>query len=776
MQPSAFYADEEKTYAGGFVYRVTTSGVNSLYSLNDQLDVSIAYTTPINAKYNQMNMGGWNNTSAATYVEKSLYFSKDYGSTGHSNVNQLNVRKDSFTQTGDTYICFAVNPSGYYYFGNAIDATETKGSLASKLLTDFEINKIVFRMGLLNGWDKSEFEYFQSNGSLQDNDGHDIAFADFIANPDDYVIRSFDVVALGYWDGSTWKANNLSNSPNIKPVFMTKNAMTWGYLALNQHLFNAASGTGSWGVSNVSVYNSTSGNTTNINAWSRGAVYSGLASAGYILGGVNEHLEHKPDMTYTTMMDKCDNGVTGADTTLPAKEFYLADSVLSYKYDQYTLSNDSGSSGPSHFSRYNYYFCCGIKGSALSTLLAHCGAYFYYGGSLTDLNNSGATPDNMAVEGMILGEMNAGGNTTGNWIGPDAMPDYVGPNKGGSIVHPEYNPTPPPPSGDEDDMDIMNTGATGSSGGFTHFYIMSPQDLIDLLSDFYTHADAGESLSNNLVCSYILGIPSSNWAATEDVPVAIHNSAQGTPFVSVDDYKHVTATNNMLVTGTFDVPRRTNTFYDFSPYTTYEVFIPCCGWVRLPDTVAGRTINVYLYLDIASCCVKGQVMISGAGVCAVVNGALGSPIPMAVIESGILRGNNIQAGMGMIGGAIQTGVSAGSGNAMGIGLGAERILTGLVNCSVAGNTNYTEQKGGTGDITQFAMGHQCYMKITHPVIDPVVNEYIFAHTVGYLCNTVGQLSDFHGFTMCSNPHIHISATSTEKEEIKRLLEEGVILP
>ena len=337
------------------------------------------------------------------------------------------------------------------------------------------------------------------------------------------------------------------------------------------------------------------------------------------------------------------------------------------------------------------------------------------------------------------------------------------------------SPTPPTPSSG-DDMDVMNTGATGSSGGFTHFYIMSPQDLIDLLADFYTRADAGETLSNNIVCCYILGIPSSSWASTESVPVAIHNSAQGTPFVSNDNYNHVTATNNMIVTGTFDVPRITNTFYDFSPYSTYEIFIPCCGWVRLPDTVAGRTINVYLYLDIASCCVKGQVMISGAGVCAVVNGALGSPIPIAVIESGILRGNNIQAGMGMIGGAIQTGVSAGNGNSMGIGLGAERILSGLVNCTVAGNTNYTEQKGGTGDITQFAMGHQCYIKITHPEIDPVVNEDIFGHTVGYLCNSIGQLSNFHGFTMCSNPHINISASDREREEIKQFLEQGVILP
>lgn len=346
----------------------------------------------------------------------------------------------------------------------------------------------------------------------------------------------------------------------------------------------------------------------------------------------------------------------------------------------------------------------------------------------------------------------------------------------GSTNHniPPTPPTPPTPSGD--DMDTMATGATGSSGGFTHFYIMSPQDLIDLLADFYTRADPGETLSNNLVCSYILGIPSSEFCATESVPVTIHNSAQGTPFVSQANYSHVTATNNLLVVGNFDVPRMTNTFYDFSPYSTYEVFIPCCGWVPLPDTVAGRKIYVEMYIDIASCCVKASVKISGDGVCAVENGVLGASIPMAVIESGILRGNNIQGGLGIISGGINTGIGAGNGNALGIGFGVQQILGGLIDCTIAGNTNYTQQKGGTGDITQFAMGHKCYLKVTHPELDSVVNESIFGHSVGYLCNSIGKLSDYHGFTVCGNPHVTFSASAEEREEIERLLSMGVILP
>lgn len=340
-------------------------------------------------------------------------------------------------------------------------------------------------------------------------------------------------------------------------------------------------------------------------------------------------------------------------------------------------------------------------------------------------------------------------------------------------ITPPTPPTPPLPPGD--DMESMATGATGSSGGFTHFYVMSPQDLIDFLADFYTRASSGETLTNNLVCSYILGIPSSEFCATEEVEIAIHNSAQGTPFVSQAKYSHITATNNLLVVGSFNVPRITNTFYDFAPYSTYEVFIPCCGWVALPDTVAGRSINVEIYIDIASCCLKAAVKTNDLGVCAVTNGVLGAAIPIAVIESGILRGNNIQAGLGIIGGGINTGVGAGSGNAMGIGFGVQQILNGLVECTIAGNTNYTQQKGGTGDITQFAMGHKCYMKVTHPDIDPVVNNSIFGHSVGYLCNSIGKLETFKGFTVCGNPHVTFSASAEEREEIERLLSIGVIL-
>lgn len=329
---------------------------------------------------------------------------------------------------------------------------------------------------------------------------------------------------------------------------------------------------------------------------------------------------------------------------------------------------------------------------------------------------------------------------------------------------------------DDDDMDNQGLGATGSSGGFTQFYVMSPADMLSFLTDFYTNAEPGETLINNLVCSYILGSAVSYWGATENIKITVHNSAQGTPFETQGTYKHVTGTNNNIPLGSFKVDRMTNTFYDFAPYSSYEIFIPCCGWVSLPDTVAGRTIYVSLQIDIATCGAKGVVKFDDGATCAVCSGVLGSSIPLAAIESGLLRGANVQSASATLGGALMAGAGFGSGN-IGLGLsGVSRVVDAFTQCSISGNTNFTNQKGSSGDITQFAMGHKCYLKITHPVVDKVVETTGFGHSVGYLCNDVGKLSTFTGFTICSNPHITgIVATDAEKEEIKQLLESGVIL-
>lgn len=351
----------------------------------------------------------------------------------------------------------------------------------------------------------------------------------------------------------------------------------------------------------------------------------------------------------------------------------------------------------------------------------------------------------------------------------------------GSTQHtvPPSPPGPTPPSAD-DDIDSMGfDGMSCNVGGPARYYIMSYSDIHHLIGDFNAHAEPGTSISNNIISCYVNALDW-NWSTGSEAIEIYSGGAQTTAFTSDINYAVLTGYNARDIIGSIDVPRMTNTFYDFSPYSTYEVYVPFCGWVALPDTVAGRNIKVYFETDEATCGCKGRIFFvdgSGNGVTvAEITGSFGAPCPIQVIEGGLYKQAMLSNGLQVIGG-IASGIMGGASGAGVLAVsGLSNAMQGLGNCLVAGNTNYGQTIGRAGDASGLMCAGKPYLKITYPPVDEVVNNNMFAHTVGYLCNTIGQLSNFHGFTVCANPHIHISATSTEKEEIKRLLEEGVILP
>lgn len=340
-------------------------------------------------------------------------------------------------------------------------------------------------------------------------------------------------------------------------------------------------------------------------------------------------------------------------------------------------------------------------------------------------------------------------------------------------------PSPPSPSG-EDDIDSMGfDGMSCNVGGPAKYYIMSYSDIHHLIGDFNAHAEPGTSISNNIISCYVNALDW-NWS-TGSEPIEIYSGgAQTIAFTSDINYDVLTGYNARNIIGSIDVPRMTNTFYDFSPYSTYEVYIPFCGWVALPDTVAGRHIKIYFETDEATCGCKGRVFFvddGGNGVTvAEITGSFGAPCPIQVIEGGLYKQAMLSNGLQVIGG-IASGIMGGaSGSGVFAVGGLSNAMQSLGNCLIAGNTNYGQTIGRAGDASGLMCAGKPYLKITYPPIDEVVNNSMFGHTVGYLCNSIGNLSNYHGFTVCGNPHVHISATSAEKEEIKQLLEQGVILP
>ena len=426
--------------------------------------------------------------------------------------------------------------------------------------------------------------------------------------------------------------------------------------------------------------------------------------------------------------------------------------------------------------KYLPYYCFGGAGSYFSTFRVFA-TLATKGDSLLYFGNSGVKiiADKpykpIITDGVVTG-------ITDDMTEPSELDEWdMGSTDHG--VSPSGPPTPPTPAGD-DDIDSMGyDGMSCNVGGPAKYYIMSYSDIHHLITDFNTHAEPGTSISNNIISCYINALDW-NWSTGSEAIEIYSGGAQKTVFTSDMNYKVLSGYNMRDVIGSIDVPRMTNTFYDFSPYSTYEVYVPFCGWVALPDTVAGRHIIVYLETDEATCGCKGRIFFVDSGgngvTVAEITGSFGAPCPVQVIEGGLYKQAMLSNGLQVIGG-IASGVM---GGAMGAGAlavsGLSSAMQSLGNCLIAGNTNYGQTIGRAGDASGLMCAGKPYLKITYPPIDEVVNNSMFGHTVGYLCNTIGKLKNFSGFTVCANPHITgVNCTDSEKEEIKRLLEEGVIL-
>lgn len=346
----------------------------------------------------------------------------------------------------------------------------------------------------------------------------------------------------------------------------------------------------------------------------------------------------------------------------------------------------------------------------------------------------------------------------------------------------KYGPEPPPPEPvTDDDYVDMGLGVETDGMAMYNMAVVTRADLIALITDFEANSDTGLSFIPHILGLYKLGISSSQLLTTITDKIRLHKEPGKTAFASAADYSIVDEQETYIDCGSITVDREellTNTFLDFSPYTTYEMFIPGCGWITLPDTIVGRTLTVTIVFDLATCSCKGIVrcgttLLHSGTTIATVNGIIGSSVPLSINETGLQRA-------AIMNGSTQAAMALGTAF-MGVGIGnpymgasgVAMAASALASNHIAGNSTYTSTKGGATDYSVFGDGWKAVLKITRPVLEIPDN---YGHSVGFVVNRYAQLSEFSGFTVCVNPHIHITATSDEKEEIKRLLEEGVILP
>lgn len=346
----------------------------------------------------------------------------------------------------------------------------------------------------------------------------------------------------------------------------------------------------------------------------------------------------------------------------------------------------------------------------------------------------------------------------------------------GSTNHniPPTPPTPPPPPIDPWDVDPETYGWSGGEvSGMVKYYLLTAGQMSELQTAMASNANWTIDYLNCIVSCFV--VPNSGIFFDAPIPTTVKFKLdKATQWDTGVSCKRIQGTKSKSG-GTIDIPRLTNTFYDFEPYSDYSVYIPFCGRVPIKGNVClGHEIKVTYYPDVPTCSLTAVISCGGATI-AIAKGSFGTMTPVtsngsdrktaAVIEdvAPIITG----IGTGIVGVAL--------GNPLIVGAGAAQALGGIMGGVKETVQSYAYSVGSTGDSSFFSAGNRCYYYANYPLIDEIVEDSMFGHSVGYLCNSVGKLSSFTGFTICANPHVTFSATSEEKEEIERLLSMGVIL-
>lgn len=254
-------------------------------------------------------------------------------------------------------------------------------------------------------------------------------------------------------------------------------------------------------------------------------------------------------------------------------------------------------------------------------------------------------------------------------------------------------------------------------------------------------------------------------------------------------------------------------YLDYSPYTEGRLFLPYCGMVPI-DTAEfmGHEISAKLIVDVITgaccCCVYCDdiLIVTANGVCGCeisMTGTDSASYANAVVSSfanGIM--SIVGAGAGVAGGAKLASVGSSMMKSTALtnslsndrlstynkGLGIQQAGRGAEAASVgSGITSALQsfwelqttpvqyaQRGSSTPSCETWLPQYPYFIIDRPIPN-IPNGY--GHNVGFACIETGPLSNFSGFTICSNVDTSgfAQATEAERSELKMLLEAGVFL-
>lgn len=322
-------------------------------------------------------------------------------------------------------------------------------------------------------------------------------------------------------------------------------------------------------------------------------------------------------------------------------------------------------------------------------------------------------------------------------------------------------PIIPPSSDTGDDIDEIgiNDFPFNYVGGLARYYAIDRFQLDELISDFKKSEngiplDAGQFVIG--LYQLPVDIPSFCTTSQEKIVLGkLETNAVGKKLLTVNRKVHL---------GEYFISANCgNNFLDYAPYTEIKLYVPFCGIVELPPNLfINSTVSVDMIIDIISGSCKGVVMCNNTFYTSI-NGSLMCSLPLSLEQCATKSLSVINSAN-----SIMSGIIFGNKN-----YSALNTVTTLGEAMIENNNIAPSHISGNMDsVVNFYDPQCCILFMTYPE----VNMGDIGKTHGKVCNYQDTLKNCHGYTVVNNPHLEIKCTNTEKDEITKLLEQGVILP
>lgn len=317
----------------------------------------------------------------------------------------------------------------------------------------------------------------------------------------------------------------------------------------------------------------------------------------------------------------------------------------------------------------------------------------------------------------------------------------------------------PSSSGDDIDEIGINDFPFNYVGGLARYYAIDRFQLDELISDFKKSEngiplDAGQFVIG--LYQLPVDIPSFCTTSQEKIVLGkLETNAVGKKLLTVNRKVHL---------GEYFISANCgNNFLDYAPYTEIKLYVPFCGIVELPPNLfINSTVSVDMIIDIISGSCKGVVMCNNTFYTSI-NGSLMCSLPLSLEQCATKSLSVINSANSII-----SGIIFGNKN-----YSALNTVTTLGEAMIENNNIAPSHISGNMDsVVNFYDPQFCILFMTYPD----VNMGDIGKTHGKVCNYQDTLKNCHGYTVVNNPHLEIKCTNTEKDEITKLLEQGVILP